>query len=587
MSSRIYTHRYGCTLDRQLNDLELEMLCFRTSRTMEQGGVGKFGHLRNAASIILPKTDWNPWLEWSVQSLCDDHYARKEGNVIQRTMAWTGNAASGKTHSAAFYGFLWFLADPMNSILVLTSTSAKMVRRRIWPIISSIHLQVRDQFGDCGHIIDSKTCILAERGNDKNAIFAMAIGEGETNKAAANIQGMHAKRIMIVLDEATDVEEAILVAKENLKKACDDYTELYIGNAKSRLDPLGRAMTPKKGWNSISVEHEEWETEQGYCLHFDGFKSPNVAAKKTIYPYLYSYENYLIDISKDTNTLEFWMYTRGFPPPDTVSNTILSEPLIERCKARDKHTFISKRKNIAALDPGFGGDDCVLQFAVEGDIETDLGEFRTGIELSERIKIEFDVTNKTPKDLQIAARVIDECRKRNVAPRDFGCDATGTGRGVFAIIYQDWSAEIRKVEFGGAPSDLPSSEEDPRPASECYDRRVTELWYTIKAFVCSGQLCGLDDEVIRELCSREFTYKARKISLETKEDFKARLRHSPDRADALAVLCAVSRSNGNSPVGKSAKRDNASWISTAKRFDTVNTDEPTPEQEELFPWIQN
>jgi hypothetical protein len=553
---------------------------------MEDGGVGKYQHFRNAKEIILPKVQWNPWLERMVDSLSSDHYAKRVGNTVQRKMAWAGCATATKTFGAAFFAFIWFLADPLNSIVVLTSTSAKMVRKRIWPTIAGFYLSVRDNYGECGHIIDSKTTIQGMKGDDLHAIFAMAVGEGETSKAAANIQGMHAKRVLVVIDEATDVEEAILVAIENLKKACEDFTELYIGNAKSRLDPLGRAMTPKNGWNSITVDDEEWETADGYCLHFDGFKSPNVKAGRTIYPYMYTWEDYQIAISKDQNTLAVWMYDRGFPPPDGVSNTILSEAQIERCNARGKHTFISRCKTIAGLDPAFGGNDCILQFALEGDVTGDGTEdTKLGIQCTERLKIEVNPTDKRPRDTQIAERVIFECGKRAVAPRDFGMDATGTGRGVFAIIYEKWSAEIHKVEFGGSPSQLPSSEEDMRPCDEVYDRKVTELWYSIKRFVEGGQLNGLDDDLIRELCARIFGIKGKKISLETKEDFKKRFRRSPDNADALSVLVEVSRRNGNTPTGKSAKRDGDNWNRIAQKFDAVNIKDEEETKIDLFSWM--
>lgn len=586
------THRYGVELSRPLNDLELELYCFRTSRTLEQGGLGKYRHFRNACSIILPKLKWNPWLEAMIQSLCDDHYAVKVGPVTQRKIAWAGAGGSGKTFGAALYAFIWWLADPVNSIVVLTSTSAKMIRKRMWPMISNFYIQVRDNFGDCGHIIDSKTTIQATKGDDKHAIFAIAVGEGETNKAAANIQGMHANRFFVLLDEATDVKDAILVAIENLKKNCKDFTELRIGNAKSRVDPLGQAMTPKNGWTSISVDDEEWETVDGYCLHFDGFKSPNVKAGRTIYPEIYTFEDYILDQKKKQNTIEFWMYTRGFPPPDGVSNTVLSEAMIETIGARNTHTFLSRRKTVAGLDPAFGGDDCVLQFAFEGDIEAENDRTITGVQLTERVMITVDPTDKRPRDTQVAEQTIIECRRRNVAPEDFGCDATGTGRGVFAILYEKWSAAINRVEFGGDPSDLPTSDSDPRPCNETYDRRVTELWFSIKRFVESGQLKGLDNDVIVELTTRTYDSrndaKSKVLVIETKEKYKARLRKSPDRADALAVLVEVSRRNGNTPAGKAAKRDGDNWLKAAQKFDALNSseDEYKLEGEELFRWAQ-
>lgn len=589
-----WMHRYGLFLSAALNDLQLELYCFKTGRTIEQGGVGRFGHFKRACSILMPNLKWNEWLEAQIQSLCDDHYAKKIGDTTQRHLTWAGCGSAGKTHAAALFAFIWFLADPHNSIVILTSTSAKMVRKRIWPVISSFYVQIRDYIGTQCHLIDSKTTIQAERGDDKHAIFAMAVGEGETSKAAANIQGMHAPRIFLVIDEATDVQEAILIAKENLKKSCQDFTELYIGNAKSRLDPLGQAMTPKEGWNSVTVDDEEWITTEGLCLHFDGFKSPNVKAKKTLHPYIYTWEDYLTDnAGGKQDTLPFWMYTRGFPPPDGISDTVVSEAMIETCGARGKHIFLSQRKTVAALDPAFGGDTCRLRFAHVGDIEGEDDERLTGIQLTEKFAIEADPNCKDPVDFQIARQVYALCKARGVQARDFGTDATGIGRGVYAKLYEIWSAEIHKVEFGGEASELPASHEDPRPGFDVYDRRVTELWFSIVPFLKSGQLKGLDNDVIREMCGRKYEMKNRRYSLETKDKFKSRFRKSPDDADCLAVLVSVIRSNGVASTSKAAKRDGDNWAKLARKysvpseFDADGTDNIEPErnpEEELFAW---
>jgi hypothetical protein len=47
-------------------------------------------------------------------------------------------------------------------------------------------------------------------------------------------------------------------------------------SARSFYDPFGKFITPLKGWDSISVESEEWETARGIAIHFDATKNPRI-----------------------------------------------------------------------------------------------------------------------------------------------------------------------------------------------------------------------------------------------------------------------------------------------------------------------
>jgi hypothetical protein len=70
------------------------------------------------------------------------------------------------------------------------------------------------------------------------------------------------------------------------------------------------------------------------------------------------------------------------------------------------------------------------------------------------------------------------------------------------------------------------------------------------------QLKGLYQEAIVDFTVREFQYRGRKISLETKEDLRARLHRSPDDGDAVAGLVEIARVHGvvAEVTGSSEKR---------------------------------
>src|SRR4029078_5041215 len=153
------------------------------------------------------------------------------------------------------------------------------------------------------------------------------------------IKGRHTERMLVVIDEANSTPQAIFECIPNMLTGVRELVVLIIGNAGSRLDPHGRACTPKAGWKSISIDDDQWETrgvEQwgigpGVCLHFDGEKSPNVLLGKTEHRHIYSFERWqqVLRMGEEyRNTLQHWSQDRGFWPPDGLQTTVFTEALV-------------------------------------------------------------------------------------------------------------------------------------------------------------------------------------------------------------------------------------------------------------------
>jgi hypothetical protein len=405
--------------------------------------------LRNAERAMSRWRRVEPWRLLSGQFGIDVP-GQRDGDKETRTVAWTGCGASGKTFAAGFYASLWWQADPANSIVCLTSTTKEMIGRRVWPVVQWFSTHAKDpttgKVFNCGHMVDSRKMLQATKGDEKHAIFAMAVAQGETQKAVENLKGMHANRILLIIDEATGTPPAVVETVANMRKGCRDFTVLVIANAVSHLDCHGRVCRPEGGWESITVEDAEWKTSgvpewelpPGICMHFDGSKSPNVVAKRTLYPFLYSWEDYRSALKHGvTKSVKFWSQTRGFWAPEGISDTILTEPLIEHHQGRSDTTFLSERKSVAFLDSAFGGDDCVAVFGAIGN--TDGGDV---LQIEESLLILPSAEVKDPVDHQVARQYKNACIARGVQPENAGADATGTGRGVYAILCEEWSHRV-------------------------------------------------------------------------------------------------------------------------------------------------
>lgn len=544
---------YGLQLNVELSQLEIELLCFRTSRRVDEGGLGRQKHFENAAKLMWPDLVWNPWLDLQIGSLCNYSH-----------VGWAGCATSGKTYSASMYGMAWWASSPEESAVILTSTTAKMIRKRQWSAIQDLLHKTR---GFPGHVVDSKTIIQARQGDDKHGIFAQPVAEGSVSKAVANIQGFHARRILLIIDEATDTPEAIFEAESNISKGCDEFQMLVIGNPHSYYDQHGRFCEPRDGWKSVNVQDEEWETKRGVCIRFDGVKSPNVLAGKNLYPYLLKIEDLKkARLDDGENSPKFWKFTRGFWSPDGVTSTVLSEALCLKFDVTSGFTFLSKYTTVAGLDPAFGGDRCVLQFARLGDKPDGLGMM---LLFTDTVTIQIDAGSPEPVAYQIARQVKQECEARGCSPEDLAVDSTGNGAGVCDVIAQEWSRGIVRIGFGTVASDMPISDFDQKKSSDAYNDKVTELWYSMREWVKADQVRGLSKDAITEFCGRFYEERGRKICLESKRDMKSRTGRSPDKADAASLVIEIARRRGAKNALKSPNGGDVSWERMAREVDSI------------------
>jgi hypothetical protein len=123
-------------------------------------------------------------------------------------------------------------------------------------------------------------------------------------------------------------------------------------------------------------------------------------------------------------------------------------------------------------------------------------------------------------------------------------DTTGEGGGLADVLAQTWQPGFKRIEFGGSASDNGVSASDGRTCKDAYANRVTELWFDAKRYVQAGQVYGVDEDLINELCAREYTMEGKRYRVEKKELTKQKLGQSPDIADSFVVGTQLLRAFG-------------------------------------------
>lgn len=547
-----------------------ELLFFRYARHVTgYEGPGVAQHGMNVADLIwrrpnLELFDWNPWLVRGFKEHCEND-----------EIILAGPSSASKTFGAALYALLFWMCAPMETGVLTCSTTVDGLEKRIWGEIKKLFIAFHNiREIRAGNLVNSKRAIQTTKGDMKLGLFGLAVALGEETKALGRIIGFHPPRILVIVDELTEISWAIVEACVNLFAAKKRKQFIGIGNPLSHFDSHGKMAEPENGWDSVDVNTDRAKTKRGGMLvHFDGFKSPNLVG-----PAKYSYLITQADIDKTAseygeNSPQMWRMRRGWWCPEGTVRTILTESIIQKFRCMEKATWRGDYTLGASLDPSFeGGDLCVLRRLKWG-----IGEDNTEqLELGEIFIVKVDLTSHEPIHYQIARQVKSKCIEWGVEVHNFGLDSTGEGGGLASIIATEWAPGFVQVEFGGRASDLPVSSVNSKPCHEEYYNRVTELWHTFRTSVMSNQVRGLDPDTAIQFCTRLFTVEA-KIRLESKVDMKKRLNgRSPDKADNAVVALAVARQRGGMALkATSAGRE------TQRNWEKL-VDDFTMDEEESF-----
>lgn len=489
------------------------------------------------------------------------------------------------TDFAAMWALINWLAAPLNTMVLVTSTTLKDSRRRIWGSVRE-YFQARQ--GLPGKLVDSYGLIRLDdpsgkfQGSDRCGISLIAAEKKMEKEAVGKLIGFKNQRVIMVADELPELSSAILEACYGNLSRNPEFQLLGLGNPNSYYDAFGQFAKPKGGWSSINSESHIWETERGRCLRFDGKLSPNLAAGKTIYPYLLTQERYDEDVRQfGENSATFWRMIRGFWSPTGTLESVYSEADIIRSKADEKVVWVEPPIRLAALDPSFtnGGDRTV---AVIGSYGTSIGPDGnplTALQFDEfHILYEDILDTKTPRTFQIATAFRNLCLEHGITPDNAALDASGAGTPFADVLSTLWSNKVHRINFAGRASDVPVSAFDQTPSRDRYANRVSEIWFSGRELMHMGQLKGVTPEMAREMCAR--LYKTEKgvttrVRVEPKPDMKERTKGvSPDLADAAFILLDLCRSKFRmASVAQAADRPTGrknSWMQIARRSDVVS-----------------
>jgi len=513
-------------------------------RTQENPEV-KLRHLKKMHDYLwgIDKTVWHYWTERLFEAHCEGH----------KYISLAGGASTGKSDGAARLALLFWLADPAGRACIVASTTLQSLNSRIWGYISAY---LHDMELELPFVHSSATPpkILYNKRDLIHGMFAIAAAKGAEGKersgAIKNYIGRHPKRgLMLVLDECTDLDPAILEALPNLEAGQQFFQTIGIGNSLSKFDLHGALSTPKLGWDSVDPQVDNrWETTQkdGICLFFSCFESPaihetDMERKKKLSRFLITTEQ--IEEKKalyGEKSDAFYRFVLGYWQDESVDPVVITDKFMANFNVSGHSEWggITPLYTVGGLDLAFsqGGDKCILQLGVMGaDIEgrrvLDFRDRRLTHVLPIRAALQVSA------EIQIADQVLDILARNNMTLDMLALDACGQGRAF---------AEVLRLRAGSdvAPFKIYSVRAGYKNVNS-FDMVIKtpyELWTELRSFIETNQIRGMPGVALRQLTSRLVVFKQGKPALEKKSDYKIRMgaispsmAHSPDEADACAL----------------------------------------------------
>lgn len=384
----------------------------------------------------------------------------------------------GKTACAARV-VLWFLATHRNSRVITTAPTWAQVEQLLW---REIRAAVGKAHGSGrGEMFKPANTTKLELGDQW---FAIGLSTNEPER----FQGHHADHLLLVVDEASGVDEHIFQAAEGFLTA-EDAKVLLIGNPTRVGGQFHRSFTTERArWHQIQISV---------------FDSPN-----------YTEEQVPVEVARSmpraewaTEVREAWgeespMYqVRALGEfPDTGEDTVISLSLVEKAQIRELEPV---GQVVIGCDVArFGDDETVIAARVGNAV---------------RIVEHYNGKPTTHTAGRVAFWAAEHPDARIVV------DDSGVGGGV--------TDQLRGM---GLDVEAFNGGEKAR-RHERFPNRRSESWFEAAAQLEDIDL-DQDEQLAADLTSPRYSYdlKLRQV-VEKKEETKKRLGRSPDRADAVLL----------------------------------------------------
>lgn len=407
--------------------------------------------------------------------------------------------AIGKSFVAATTVAWWLDVHPLGEAFVVTTAPTdKQVKAVLWREINRLHSRA----GLAGRTNLSEWYIGKE---------LVAFGRKPADQDPTAFQGIHARYVLLVLDEACGIPKDLWDAGSSIVSNEHSRT-LAIGNPDDPVGEFAQNCRPNSGWNVIHVGYED-------TPNFTGEEVSEIVRDSLIS------ERWVTERAKKwgVGSAIFTSKCRGHFPLEGTSGTI---PYAWASACRHLELPETPGEYVeSGIDVGAGGDRTVIRErrglrAGREEVFVDADPMRTVGRLVQCI-VEWGVKRVKIDSTGIGWALAGRIRELSSVHNGIGALNGETTH----------SAEVVAVNFGASPS--------PGLERKFLNKRAEIYWQVGRELSRLRQwdLGAIDDDVIAELTASQYEIldSYGKIKIEPKKDIIERMGQSPDRAEALLL----------------------------------------------------
>ena len=428
-----------------------------------------------------------------------------EAIAANRSVAVRSCNGAGKTFTAAVT-ILWWLMSYDNAIVITTAPSERQVREILWRELRNLYMPVRDLIG--GKLTRTRLEFSPKR-----------YAYGFSTNTEDRFQGFHSGNILVIVDEASGVDEFIYNAIRGVITARNSKL-LLIGN------PHGYAGT---FYDAFHKNRKRFETIHVSAFDLPAFKAEGITEdniKDIEYPdyddqkdqeeFDEQYEaqhslglsspQWALDVFNDLGPQSSVYQTRVLGQfPEEADDTLIPLRDVEAAVKRLAHAP-PDTPPIMGVDVARFGNDKTVIIIRHGPRVIYIDELRKS-----------DIVNTT-------GTVITAALKYQL--KDIIVDEIGVGAGVLDNLKADKRFNAQGLNGSNSPSN-----------SEQYLNLRAEVFDGLRQRFADGDISLPNDpELISQLASLTYKYNARgQLQLESKDAIRSSGRQSPDKADAIAL----------------------------------------------------
>jgi phage terminase large subunit len=385
----------------------------------------------------------------------------------------------GKT-SALSWLIFWYLLTNADCKVGITAPTQDQLRDNLWGELRRWHSQMRQPFRDW-ITLDADRVTVAEKKN-------VATARTARKEQPEAFQGLHAPKMLAIVDEASGVENAIFEASMG-----------FLTSKGAKFVLTGNPTQPEGFfYDCFHSNRDMWKTLKVSCLDIEA-EHTDMQALSELVGRTYGF---------DSNAYRVRVLGEF---PDASADGVIPLHLVEAAVGRDVETN-PKAPIVWGLDVARFGDDRTVLVKRQANrlLEKPIAWIKKDLmQTAGLVKLAFDEAKQRPEEIVV--------------------DVIGIGAGVVDRL-RELGLPIRGVNVSESPA-----------VQDKYMRLRDELWWRARAWfeARDSQLPKGCDMLVGELASPRYVIASNgKIKVESKDEMKKRAIRSPDEGDAFCLTFA-------------------------------------------------